>query len=146
MIKSCPETILHNTLFMLKTEIQKSDDGRIILVDSITAIVPEDAGAIVVSASHGGKSSGEFALAVCLRTVFFNDAGVGKDKAGIVALDMLQEKGIAGGTVAHTSARIGDAQDTWDNGILSHVNQAAHAIGLAPGLKLRDALIRLTSS
>jgi hypothetical protein len=131
---------------MLKTEIRTSGEGRIVLVDSITAIAPQDAGAIVVSASHGGRSSGEFALEVPLRAVFFNDAGVGKDKAGIAALDMLQIKGIAGGTIAHTSARIGDAQDTWDNGILSHVNQAAHAVGLAPGLKLRDAVIRLTSS
>ena len=130
---------------MLKTEIASGSNGRVILTDSITAIVAQDAGAIVVSASHGGRSSGEFALEVPLKAVFFNDAGVGKDSAGILALDMLQEKGIAASVVAHTSARIGDAQDMWDNGILSHVNPAAQAIGLTAGLRLRDALVNLIS-
>jgi uncharacterized protein YunC (DUF1805 family) len=130
---------------MLKTEIHRGSKYWIILADSITAIEPVDVGAIVVSASHGGRSSGEFALAVPLKAVFFNDAGIGKDDAGIIALDMLQEKGVASGTAAHTSARIGDSQDMWDNGILSHVNQAAHELGLEPGVRLREALVRLAS-
>jgi uncharacterized protein YunC (DUF1805 family) len=131
---------------MLKIEIDTGGKSRIILTDSITAIAPEDAGAIVVSASHGGRSSAEFALEVALKAVFFNDAGVGKDKAGILALDMLQEKGIAAGAVAHTTARIGDSQDMWDNGILSHVNQAARELGLMPGTGLRAALTTLVSN
>ena len=85
-------------------------------MDSITKVTPQDSGTYVVSASHGGASSGEFALEVPLTAAFFNDAGVGKDGAGIAALVMLQERGVAGGTVSHTSARIGDAQDTWEHG------------------------------
>jgi hypothetical protein len=73
----------------------------------------------------------------------FNDAGVGKDNAGITALDMLQKRGTAAGTVSHTSARIGDAQDMWDNGVIAHVNEAAKRRGLAPGQRLRQALTKL---
>ena len=102
--------------------------------------IPGDKGAIVVSASHGGTSSGEFALEVPLKLVFFNDAGVGKEEAGISALAMLQARGVAGGTVAHTSARIGDAQDMWDSGVISHLNDAARALGLAVGQPLQTAL------
>ncbi|HEU0202456.1 MAG TPA: hypothetical protein VFR86_18750 [Burkholderiaceae bacterium] len=128
---------------MLKKEVERGEKGRVILMDSITKVTAEDKGAVVVSASHGGASSGEFALEVPLAAVFFNDAGVGKDNAGIIALDMLQKRGIAGGTVSHTSARIGDAQDMWDNGVISRVNEAAKSRGLAPGQSLRQALTKL---
>ena len=73
----------------------------------------DDAGALGVSASHGGASSGEFALEVPLGVVFFNDAGVGKDRASIAALDMLEAKRVAAGADAHTSSRIGYSHDMW---------------------------------
>ena len=130
---------------MLKKEVESREGGRVIIMDSITKVTSEDRGAVVVSASHGGASSGEFALEVPLKAVFFNDAGVGKENAGIMALEMLQARGIAAGTVAHTSARIGDAQDMWDNGVISHVNAAAQELGLSPGAKLRDALVSLVT-
>jgi hypothetical protein len=75
---------------------------------------------------------------------FFNDAGVGKDDAGIAALDMLEARGVAGGTVSHTSARIGDSQDMWDHGVVSHVNARARAMGVLPGQVLSETLTRLT--
>jgi hypothetical protein len=130
---------------MLKVQVDQGQGGRVILTDSITKLTPEDAGAIDVSASHGGASSAEFALAVPLKLVFFNDAGVGKDNAGIVALEMLEAKGVAAGTVAHTSARIGDSRNMWEAGVISHVNSTARKLGLEPGSLLRAALKELLS-
>jgi len=118
---------------MRKDEVARGPHGRVIVIDSITQLAPGDEGAIVVSGSHGGTSSAEFALAVPLRAVFFNDAGVGKDDAGIAALATLQARGIAAAAVAHTSARIGDAQDAWQHGVVSRLNDAAHALGLRVG-------------
>jgi hypothetical protein len=126
---------------MLKKEVAAGPGGRVIIMDSITKVTPQDRGTYVVSASHGGASSGEFALEVPLAAAFFNDAGVGKDDAGIAALAMLQQRGVAGGTVSHTSARIGDAQDTWSHGVLSHVNECARALGIAPGQRLQEVLL-----
>ena len=125
---------------MFKAEVARCGQGRVIAMDSITKVTSGDEGAFVVSASHGGASSGEFALAVALGGVFFNDAGVGKEGAGIVALDMLEERSIPAGTVAHTSARIGDAIDTWENGVVSHVNASAEALGIRPGQPLKSTL------
>lgn len=119
--------------------------GRVIAVDSITQAGPEDAGAIVVTGSHGGVSSGRFALEVPFALVVFNDAGVGKDQAGIAGLAMLQARGVPAATVAHTSARIGDARDTWDHGVVSHCNEAARRLGCTPGAALRALLTRLVS-
>jgi hypothetical protein len=124
---------------MRKDEVAHGARGRVIVIDSITQLADADAGAVVVAGSHGGTSSGEFALAVPLRAVLFNDAGVGKDGAGIAALAMLQGRGIAGAAVAHDSARIGDALDAWQHGVVSHVNDAAHALGVRIGQTVQAA-------
>ena len=71
---------------MLKQTITEVGGRPVILVDSITKVDESDEGAIVVCASHGGRSSGEFALMVPLTAVLFNDAGIGKDEAGIAGL------------------------------------------------------------
>lgn len=116
---------------------------RLVLVDSITEIGPDDAGAVVISGSHGGISAGRYAAEVALAAVFFNDAGVGKEMAGIASLTALDEKGIPGGTVGHNSARIGEAEDTWATGVISHLNPAARVLGFATGAPLRRAVQEL---
>jgi len=130
---------------MLKKTVQQGKGGKVVLMDSITKVNSDDKGAVVVCASHGGTSSGEFALEVPLKLVVFNDAGGGKDDAGFAALAMLQGRGVPAATVAHTSGRIGDSLDMWENGVLSHVNAAAKQLGLSGGDKVRDKLTKLVS-
>lgn len=112
----------------------------VLLIDSITQLEPADAGCIAISGSHGGVSSAQYALALPLRLAVFNDAGVGKDGAGIAALALLQAVGRAAVAVAHTTARIGDARDHWEHGVIGHVNAAAAALGLTPGQALKAAI------
>lgn len=125
---------------MLKTEALRGPGGRVVLMDTITKVDVTDTGAFVVSGSHGGSSSGEFALAVPLALAAFNDAGIGKDGAGVAALAMLQARGTPACAVAHTSARIGEARDTFEHGVISRVNDAARALGLREGQPLRRVL------
>lgn len=115
--------------------------GAVLLVDSITQLTAADAGAWVVTGSHGGVSAARYALACPLALVVFNDAGVGKDGAGVAALERLQARGRAAATVSHASARIGDARDVWACGVLSRVNAAAAALGLTPGKPVRAAVL-----
>ena len=126
----------------MKQSIAQGPRGCVVLMDSITRVEPQDAGSVIVSASHGGTSSGRFALEVPLALVFFNDAGVGKDAAGIAALEMLEQRRIPAACVAHTSARIGDALDMWEHGVVSFVNASALQAGIAPGDKLSAAVGR----
>ena len=128
---------------MRKEVVLKTSRGRVVIMDSITKVTPEDKGSIVVAASHGGASSGEFALEVPLGLVVLNDAGIGKDDAGIAALAMLQARGVPGATVSHNSARIGDSMDMWESGIVSRTNKAAEAFGLHEKQALRDAVSAL---
>jgi hypothetical protein len=77
--------------------------------------------------------------------VFFNDAGVGKERAGIVALELLEAIGVACATYSHDSARIGDARDGLQNGVVTYVNAAAAAAGIRVGQAVRDAAEALCS-
>ncbi|MEY3273284.1 MAG: hypothetical protein RLZZ341_2185 [Pseudomonadota bacterium] len=107
------------------------------VLDSITEAVGGPPGQVVVSGSHGGVSAGRFALEARVLLAVFNDAGVGLDDAGIAALVLLQAHGIAACTVAHDTARIGEAATTLATGVVSHANAAAAVLGARPGLALR---------
>jgi hypothetical protein len=112
----------------------------LVLLDSVTQVEPRHAGCLVVTGSHGGASVVPYARAVRAWLYVFNDAGVGKDDAGVAALALLQADGIAAVTVAHVSARIGEAADSWLHGVVSHRNAAAAALGIEVGAPLAAQL------
>lgn len=99
---------------------------RVLLTDSVSFVTSEDSGAIVVCASHGGESSGHYAVQQRPGLIFFNDAGIGKEGAGIRALDILEARGIPAATVSSQSARIGDVIDHWQSGRVSRSNRFVH--------------------
>jgi hypothetical protein len=125
---------------MRRRVLEQHPRGGVVMVDTIAHVHAEDAGQLVVCGSHGGVSSGEYAARVPVAAVFFNDAGGGKDEAGRAALPYLEARGIAAGTVAHDTAMIGDALDTFESGIISAVNERARAAGFAAGRPLREAV------
>jgi len=114
----------------------------ITLLDSVALINPTHAGTIVVTGSHGGRSAAGFVVDVREKplAVFFNDAGGGKDNAGKVGLEMLQAIGVAAACYSHMSARIGDAQDGLDNGVLTDLNDLAKQAGIKIDMHVLDAV------
>jgi hypothetical protein len=115
----------------------------IVIADSITRVGPEATGAVVVNASHGGVYAAYLAAKLNAAAAIFNDAGVGRDRAGIGGLDYLQEFGIAAATVGHDTARIGDGADMMAHGIVTHANGPAASLGVSPGQSCRDAAAAL---
>ncbi|WP_205710647.1 MULTISPECIES: hypothetical protein [Hydrogenophaga] len=113
------------------------------VIDSITQLQPADAGCIALSGSHGGLSSSRYAIAARPLLSVFNDAGVGKDAAGIAGLAELQAAGLAACAVSHTSARIGQADSTLADGVVSHANAAARELGIETGVALRGQIEQL---
>ena len=93
-----------------------------------------------MTGSHGGLLGGrpDTALKAAALAALFNDAGIGIDEAGVTRLPALDSRGIAAGTVAASSARIGDARSTYEDGILTRVNQRAAAHGIAPAMTARQ--------
>jgi uncharacterized protein YunC (DUF1805 family) len=113
--------------------------AAIVSADTITKLPPDAWGAVVVSGSHGGRYPGYLAAKAGLRAVVLNDAGVGRDAAGIGALPYLEALGIAAAAVSHASCRIGDTADTLLRGTISHANVVARSAGVMPGMPCREA-------
>ncbi len=111
----------------------------IVLRDSVTKTEAGDVGTVLVTGSHGGVYAANLAARARLRAAIFNDAGIGKDRAGVAGLDTLQQLGLAAAAVAHDSARIGDAGDAWARGTLSAVNSLAAALGCTIGQACAEA-------
>jgi hypothetical protein len=124
----------------------KPGERMIVLMDSISLVNDQDAGRIIVSGSHGAMLGADPATAIRGDAFagFFHDAGGGKDGAATSRLPALDRRGIIAGTVACMSARIGDGESIYRDGVLSHVNEAARAAGGAAGMKAKtfiDSLV-----
>jgi hypothetical protein len=121
-------------------------DAPIVVADSVTALPAHARGAVLVTGSHGGLVAARYASSAGVRAAIFNDAGRGKDDAGIAGVVALDDAGMAAAAIAHTSARIADAADTLARGVLSFANARAAALGLVVGMRCDEAAERLRAA
>jgi len=119
---------------------------RIVTLDSNAMVAEDNRWDVVMTGSHGGLVGGQPAVKYPVIGAFYNDAGVGKDNAGISRLSWLQQHGIAGATVDAFSARIGIGIDTYCTGIVSHVNDTAKAVGIRIGMRACEAAKRIIAA
>lgn len=139
-VKSPPDEKKDSTT-ALKKQVKALIDGvSITVTDSITFLNESNAGDIVVCGSHGGVSAGHYAQKHCLKAVFFNDAGIGKNNAGIKSLDSLSDAGILACTVDCMSAEIFNGQDAFDNGIITVCNQLAKSRNIQENMTVKEAI------
>jgi len=118
----------------------------ILLADTATKLGPEAAGAVIVTGSHGGRYAGYLTLGAHPRAVIHNDAGVGRDEAGVEVLAMAEALGVAAATLSHASCRIGDAADMMARGRVSRANAIAAGLGVSPGMAGSEAARRLLAA
>jgi uncharacterized protein YunC (DUF1805 family) len=125
----------------LKKQIQTQIDGvSITVTDSVTFLNENNSGDIVVCGSHGGVSAGEYAQKYHVKAVFFNDAGIGKNKAGVKSLEALSDAGILACTVDCMSAEIFNGYDTLNNGIITVCNQMAKNRNIKDKMTVKEAI------
>lgn len=117
----------------------RTEPREIAILDSITELDPAHAGDVAVAGSHGGVYAAYLAARGHVRGVILNDAGRGREDAGIAGLGYLAALGIPAAVVGHDTARIGDGPDMMRRGILSGVNTAARGLGCAVGQRCADA-------
>ena len=114
-------------------------------IDSASLLIPEDAGRVVVVGSHGAilaaNRNGGQAIYHPVLAAVFRDAGVGRNRAGISRLPVMDEQGVSGATISHESARIGDSRSIWNTGRISHVNELAAAWSARAGMSSQDFAI-----
>lgn len=109
------------------------------VLDSATRLQPADRGAVVVCGSHGGLYPAWLAARAGVRAIVLNDAGIGRERAGIAGLAWLDRIGIAACALDFRSARIADGADALASGIVSTVNEAAARAGCRVGMPCEEA-------
>ncbi len=123
---------------------------RVVLMDSASLLRPGHREDVAVTGSHGALLGGEGSDAPALKypvhAAFFNDAGLGKETAGIGRLARLARDGTIAGAVDAMTAPIGDARRSYELGILPALNALAEARGLRIGQPLKEAVDALCKS
>jgi hypothetical protein len=120
--------------------------GARILTASSSATAPGDCrGHVLISGSYGGEYNAYHAGKRGLRGVVLNDAGVGRNRAGIRGLDYLDAVGLAAAAADARTCHIGDGEHMLEHGVISHVNRAAARLGCAPGNSVRECAERMRS-
>lgn len=118
----------------------------IITLASATQLKENAAGKVAVIGSQGTAGPALWTARVGVRAVIFNDAGVGKDDAGVTALTYCQNLGMAAACIASRSARMSDGDDMLARGVISHANTLAKALGVHPGQSCSDAAEAMCSA
>jgi hypothetical protein len=119
---------------------------EIVLADTATKLGAKARGAVIVTGSHGAPYAVYLTLKEHPRGLIHNDAGVGKDGAGIAVTAIAEALGVAAATAAHDSCRIGDAADMIARGRISAANAQARALGVLPHMSCHEAALRLLSA
>jgi len=113
--------------------VESAGGIRIVLTGSTRFASSANASDVLCVGSHGGLVNALPLEAIRPRGVIFNDGGRARDDSGLGALPLLDRWGVAAATVDTMSARIGDPESSWATGLVSGVNAAAAAAGVAVG-------------
>jgi hypothetical protein len=115
----------------------------IVVLDSVTHFEAKHKGAVAFCGSHAGIYATYYAASKGIAAIILNDAGIGRERAGVAGLSLLEDLGVPGAAISHMSARIGEGKDGVERGVLTTVNGPASALGLEPGQSCREALLLL---
>ena len=111
----------------------------VLTAESVTELGEAVRGTVLVAGSHAGIIAAHLGAAGGAHALILNDAGVGRDRAGVAGLDYLAAIGMAAAAVSHLSARIGDGDDAMARGMISHCNTVAGGAGVRVGMSAQEA-------
>ncbi len=118
----------------------------VIAVPAVTKLPPTADGGVVVGGSPGAVHAAYLSAAAGARAAIHNDAGIGRDDAGVSGLAWAEAHGMAMAAVLSGSARIGDGADMLRRGVISRANPLAAACGVEPGQSTAEAAERLKAA
>jgi pimeloyl-ACP methyl ester carboxylesterase len=84
----------------------------LLTADSVTELDARHRGTVLVAGSHGGRIAAYYASRAGVHAVVLNDAGTGKEDAGVAGVAALESIGMAAAAADCATARIGDGADT----------------------------------
>lgn len=122
------------------------DGHRVVVLDSAThshrhAVSPEarPGSEVIVNASYAGVYCARLLQETSPLAIIGLDCGVGKDGAGISGLWYFEALGIPAAAADISGVEHGNGADLYENGVISKVNGYADALGIRPGLTVKEA-------
>lgn len=143
MLKAPPGMVRAALVDRRARVVVETSAGRVVLVGSMSFATLEHRHDVLCAGSHGGRVNVERLLEVRPRGAVFNDGGVARDGSGVNGLSALDAAGVAAVTVDAMTARIGDPESTWQDGVISFVNETARRRGVAPGRPAHEAALAM---
>lgn len=125
--------------------VKTSAAGRsIVCTDSIAYALEEDIGRNVLCVGgHTGVSIVGYLKHFRPWGFLMSDGGMGKNRAGVAAMETLNAEGLPGLSVSALTARMGDGRSTYFDGVVSEANALARAKGVEIGQSAIEAADRL---
>jgi hypothetical protein len=122
-----------------------SGNGRsIVCIDSIAFGSPEDKETnVLVAAGHTGITAVPYLEAAQPFGFIGSDGGGGRDGSGMAGIYAVEATGLPAATVDARTARMGDGQSTYHDGIISASNAPAVRAGVEVGMRAEQAALRL---
>jgi hypothetical protein len=111
-----------------------------VISDSVTTFGSGERGRAALAGSHAGLYAAYLAAKAGVKAVILNDAGVGREQAGIGGLRLLERLGVPGAAIGHRSARIGDGADGLRRGVITWLNGPAAQLGVHQRMSAKVAL------
>jgi len=119
--------------------VEETPNGRIWASPGTTSIREEIPNDIVCSGSNASRVMSDGVLRMAAKGAIANDAGIGRNNTAVEGVMLLAEHGIPAASVSTMSARLGEGLSTWNDGVLSVVNEVAAGLGVTVGMTAKAA-------
>jgi hypothetical protein len=140
MLEVTPNTPNASEVTNREVVYESSTGRKIVCTDSIAFALPEDRQHnVLVTAGHTGRSAVPYIESSVPYGFICSDGGVGRESSGMSGLYLVEPLGIPGATVDARSARMGSAESSYNDGVISAVNRWAREVGVFGGMSAREA-------
>lgn len=119
--------------------VEETPYGKIWATPGSTAITEKIPNDVFCSGANSSRVFSDGALRMAAKGAIANDAGIAKNNTAVEGLQLLQERGVPAASVATMSARLAEGLSTWNDGVISVLNQAAAARGVKTGMTAKEA-------
>ena len=119
--------------------VEDAGRGRIWATPGTTAIhekIPRD---VICSGANSSRVMSDGVLRMGAKGAIANDAGIARNKSAVEGIFLLAAAGVPAASVATLSARLGEGLSTWNDGVISIVNDPAAKLGVRTGMSANAA-------
>ena len=119
--------------------VKEMGKARIVVMDTSSEVKQDNNMDIIITGSHGGVNACEYMANLKIKGMVSNDAGIGKNEAGIAGMKGLDKWDIPAVAVSSMSAKIGNGTSTYEQGKVSAINELAKKLGIKNGMSAIEA-------